>query len=580
MSGGWPKEVLKRLKDYKWMITLMILSTFGSAIAGTINPLLVGKIIDEAIANGDTTQLLILVAETVALLILIELLSASRRYIISTVVMLFTRRLRLNVLQSLLRTNSSFFYRQSKGEIIQRCIDDTKAFQTFSLETLPSFFYELILAVFSVIAVFSIYWPLGIFGILVYFLYLFPVRYYGNKQRVSSLNLTEHEAKIKQSLLWKLQSIRLIKTFGTQEREFGEFQNQQEKWAELVHQRYADENKFRNFPRILDALAPALVFGIGGWQVFKGSLSIGDLVAITRLLPAINAPIRSFSTTFLAFKGIGVKLERVMEYLNLPVEPGQKEGLKKIERVTGNIKFENVSLSSKTGTILNDVSFCIKPGEHIALVGPSGSGKSTILRLLTRMIEADSGKIYIDNIPLNEIHSSSLRKRIGTVDQSTFLFNDSVKSNLNYVNQVPDSEMLDISKAIEADPFVRNLSDGYDTVLGENGKNLSGGQRQRLGIVRALIGGYDILLLDEATAALDTETEFKVHTSIRSIMKGRTCIFVAHRLETVTDLDRILVIDNGRIVEEGTHESLVSKRGLYSELWKVKSNNFEKQYSH
>jgi ABC-type multidrug transport system fused ATPase/permease subunit len=564
------KDTLNRLLNHKWKLTIVIIITFASALAGTLNPLLVGRLIDEAIAGSNLNMLSILVLAIVILIITIELLNALRRYLVSKTVMMFINKLRIDVFKSLLGTNFSYFHKTKKGDLIQRSIDDTKSVQSFSVDTLPKFFYDLILATFSVIVVFSIYWPLGIVGIFVYFIYLIPVKHYGNRQREVSLKLTEHEADIKQKLLWKLQSISLIKMFGTEEREKKEYSILQQKWAYLTQRKYLEENKFRNFPRILDALSPGLVFGIGGIQVLRGNLSIGDLVAITRLLPAINAPISSFSSTFLAFKSIGVRLERVYDLLNLPMEPGKHKNLREVKQLKGNIQFNNVHYKVDQTNILGGVSFSIKQGEHVGIVGASGSGKSTVINLLTRMIEPTSGEILIDNVPINTIDVNSIRKQIGTLEQTTFIFNDTVSNNIKYLRPHSTSNVESIARIAGVDSFVTQLEHGYDTFLSENGKSLSGGQRQRIGIARVLFGNFNMMLFDEATSALDFTTEKKVFTGIRKVMKQKSCIFIAHRLETVENLDKILVMDNGKIVEVGTHQELIVAGGYYKKLWEAR----------
>ncbi|USK44109.1 ABC transporter ATP-binding protein [Cytobacillus oceanisediminis] len=566
-------RVYNRINVYKLKLVVILLLTFLSAIIGTLNPLLLGKIIDEAILKNNFSLLVILTVSIVLAQIAVEVTNAIRRYTISTIVINFTRKLKQDIFASLLNTSFDFFLKNPKGEIFQRVEDDTKSVQSFSLLTLPAFIYDMLLAIFSMVVIFTIYWPLGIIGVVIYTLYTIPVRYYGNKQRVASLNITEHESKIKQNLIWKLESNRLIKIFGTEKKEYEEELKLQKKWAKLTHSKYIEENKFRNFPRVLDALAPGLVYGIGGWQVINGNLGIGELFAITRLLPAINAPIRSFSSTFLAFKSIGVRLERVFEYIDLPIEVSKKPDLIKKDIIKGEIIFKDVCYEANGSLILKDISFKIKAGEHVALVGFSGSGKSTILQLLTRNIEPTKGEIYIDGLPLHKIDSSTLRETLSYIQQSGFLFNCSVMDNLCFLREKNIDEVKEITKAVYAHDFIKKLPQGYDTYLYENGKALSGGQKQRIEIARALIKDPDLLLLDEATSALDSELEKDVLHSIRDIMKTKTSIFVAHRLDHITSLDKIIVLKDGNIVEIGTHESLIAKKEHYYSLFNINKNS-------
>ncbi|MEC2074251.1 ABC transporter ATP-binding protein [Alkalihalophilus marmarensis] len=566
-------RVYNRVSIYKFKLLFALLLTIFSAIIATINPILIGKVIDDAILVNNFSLLIILAISIVVIQISVEVTKAIRRYIISTIVIKFTRKLKIDIFESLLKAPSYFFLNKSKGEIFQRVEDDTRSVQSFSLLTLPTFVYDLLLAVFSIAVIFAIYWPLGIVGVVIYTIYTIPVKHYGNRQRIASLNITENESKIKQSLLWKLDSNKLIKIFGTENREYKEELKLQEEWAELTHKKYIEENKFLNFPRILDALAPGLVYGIGGWQVINGSLGIGELFAITRLLPSVNAPIRSFSSTFLAFKSIGVRLERVFEFIDLPVETSRKSGLKKVTHIKGKIEFKNVGFQANGSDILKDISFTINAGEHVALVGFSGSGKSTILQLLTRNIEPTKGTIYIDGQPLHTLDSTTLRNKVSYAPQFGYMFNSSVKDNICFYQEKTLGEIKKITKSICAHDFIENLPHGYNTILQDNGKALSGGQKQRIEIARQLIKEPHLLLLDEATSAFDSELEKEVLLSIRDQMKEKTSIFVAHRLDHISSLDKILVLREGEIVETGTHNSLVSNKGHYYSLINTKRDS-------
>ncbi|PEY73230.1 ABC transporter ATP-binding protein [Bacillus thuringiensis] len=570
-TSKWARECWNRIQNDKILITLVIIFTIAGAAAGSATPLLVAKLIDEAIPLASTTSITGYALGIVVSLCLVELFTGLRRYTISNIVLRLTRKLRLDVLKRLFLVPADFFNATSKGEILQRCVDDTQAFQKFSLETLPTFLYQLFSAAFAIAAVCYIFWPLGILIIIIYLLYLIPVRHYGTRQRQTVSELNQHESYLKHLFLEKLRSIRLIKTFGAEEKEYQKYLEEQEKWADLTLQRYIIDNVFRNFPRVLDSLAPAIVYGIGGWKVFTGTMSIGELIAITRFLPAINAPIKSFSTTFLALKDIGVRLERVTEYLYLPIEPGMDDGLEKLNQINGTIEFLDVKLETERGKVLNGVTFKVRHGEKVALVGQSGSGKSTVLRMISRLVEPTSGEILIDGHSLRNLHSNSLRKRIGVVNQDTFLFNNTIMNNLMYLSPATRDTAKEMAAIVEVNPFIEGFINESDKKIGENGRSLSGGQRQRLAIARTLLKDFDILLLDEATSALDRNNEVIVHKAIEQVTAHKTCLYVAHRLETVVNADRIFVFDNGKVVEAGTHHELLALNGYYAALWEKKS---------
>ena len=564
-KGHWMWEIIRRLTSFRGAGLLLVVLTAGAGVLGALPPLLIGRIIDEALPDANVRQLALLAGGVLGALVAVEVLMALRQYVASGIVLQLNRNLRLDVYRSVLKTQVEFLKTTPRGDILQRCVDDAESLQSFSLDTLPTSLQELISAVVAVGVIARIYWPLGILGALVYSLYLLPVRYFGNLQRQVVADLRNQNALLHQVLQENLETVRLIKTFGAEEREYQRVQSLQHRWAELVLRRYVTENMFRNFPRVLDALAPALVFALGGWQVFAGRLTVGDLVTITGLLPAVNAPLRSFSATFLALKDVGARLERVVEYLALPVESGQRGSLKPVEQIQGHIEFHHVSYHSVRGTVLSDVSFTIQPGEHVAIVGRSGAGKSTILQLIVRLLEPSSGTITIDGQPLAELDAASLRGRIGIVPQEPVIFNTTIAENLRYVGRnESETEVAQVAHLTGADDFISALENGYETVVGEKGVTLSGGQRQRLAICRALLGKPDVLILDEVLSVGDAKFRKKSEKRILDMFdKGATVLFVSHVTEQVMAIcDRAIILDKGRLVANGPAEEICN---LYDE---------------
>ncbi|KAA6470416.1 ABC transporter ATP-binding protein [Bacillus cereus] len=383
--------------------------------------------------------------------------------------------------------------------------------------------------------------------------------------------MREHKTMVRQKTLENLELFKLIKILGYEEREKERVGSLHAKWSDLIRKYYITSNMFRNFPRVLDALAPALVFLVGGWKVFTNEMTIGDLVIVTGYLPAINAPIRSFSTTFLAIKDIDNRLERVTDIIDFPKNTNIKEEAK-YHAVKGEIKFHNVTVEKERGIILNNVSFSIKKGEHVALVGVSGSGKSSILKLITKLYEPTKGNIYLDGKLISDLPTSSIKQQIGFVSQDTFLFNDSLYKNLTYIKESNLDQMKTILKELDLEELYKR-DGGFEIIVGEKGLSLSGGQRQRVGIARALLSNPNVLLLDEATSALDPESEKKVTEIIQQKFRHKTTISVAHRLETVVQADKILVFKAGNLVESGRHDDLLEYDGEYKKLWDSREIN-------
>jgi ABC-type multidrug transport system fused ATPase/permease subunit len=573
----WYVSIFNRLFNYKVEIGIIFVFTILAAVLTSFVPSIVGNIVDIVLIDSDIRNLNLYTTYLFVILVIGNLFVAVRQYLSVSVTTKLTNELSKELFNKIIRTKYPFFTDTRQGDILQRIAKDVKALQNFELDIIPNFCYEVVLSVLAMISVLRIYWPLGIIGMMIYSVYLFPTRYMGEVLKRKSGELRNQSALLKQMVVEKMKSIDQIKIYGTEEEESVEIREEQNRWGKLLQSKYMIDQTYRMFPRVLDALIPALVFLIGGWQFFIGNLSIGNLVAITGFLPYVNAPIKSFASTFFSLKDVAVQMEKVVEYLELPMEKGITEDMEHVSTILGKIEFKDVSVINDRGVILDHVSFVINPGESVALVGPTGSGKSTILKLIIRLIEPTSGEIFIDGRPLNRLNASDIRKRTGNLLQDTFLFDDSIESNLRYLNKsISESEKEELIKKVGLREAISELPEGYNSSVGENGVILSGGQKQRLGIVRVLLKQMDILLMDEATSALDRQNEIAVHNIIREITKHKTCIFAAHRIETVVDADNIFAFKLGKIVESGTHDELLKQAGYYSKLWSENSQMEER----
>jgi ABC-type multidrug transport system fused ATPase/permease subunit len=408
--------------------------------------------------------------------------------------------------------------------------------------------------------------------VITYVVLFIPVHIFGKKRGDVRHRLIRHNAALRQSLLEKLESCKQTKIYGTEQKEYEQFSKEQKKWAELTFQENILTDAFKGFPRIPDSLAPALVFLFVGWQVAAGRSTIGELMTVIAFIPAINNPVRLFFMLYVSFADIQIRIRGIMEYMQLPEEPGRTRGLlHPLDLKNNPIHFRNVCVEGDHGLLLKNLSFSIEPGEHVSIVGHSGSGKSTLLKLLTRLQEPSAGTIVIGTTPLSEWDAAYLRKRMGYMTQEGYLFNTSLLRNLIYLQ--PDADQGDIDywmDALGASDMIRTLPEGYDSVLGDRGSVLSGGQRQLVGLARTMLKRPDCLLLDEATASLDQASEAIVYEALNRHAKSEalTRIIVTHRLQAAAHADRILVLHNGELVEQGTHEALLNhSSGVYSRLW-------------
>jgi subfamily B ATP-binding cassette protein MsbA len=314
--------------------------------------------------------------------------------------------------------------------------------------------------------------------------------------------------------------------------------------------------------------------GFGGYEVVNGEMTAGALVAFLTYAVNLANPVKRLARVYGNLQRAMAAVDRVFAVIDLPEPIRDKEDAKELPKIEGHVKVDHVTFGYKEGVnALEDVSLEVKPGQMIAFVGPSGAGKSTIANLIPRFYEINSGAISIDGQDIREVTVASLREQIGIVPQETMLFSTTVMENIRYGRlDATDEEVIEAAKAANADVFIRELPQGYDTPIGERGLNLSGGQRQRMSIARAILKNPRILILDEATSALDTESEKIVQSALDSLMVGRTSFVIAHRLSTIFNADQIYVIDGGRIKEHGTHEELLAKNGLYSHLYNIQFN--------
>jgi subfamily B ATP-binding cassette protein MsbA len=321
---------------------------------------------------------------------------------------------------------------------------------------------------------------------------------------------------------------------------------------------------------LLGALGRFIVLWYGGSEIIRGNFTIGSYIAFAAYLGKLYGPIQILASMGLTLQPAATALSRVSELFDLTTEDEDKKRTVKLLRINGKIEFKNVyfSYNHKKEDVLQDINFKIEPGEKVAFVGPSGSGKSTILKLILGLYPIERGKILIDNQDINKLLLSNLREKISIVSQNTFLFNDTVKNNILYSKpNAKEEEIIKTTKYADAYDFIMNLENGFETIVGEMGKKLSGGEKQRISIARAILKDSDIIIFDEATSHLDNESERRIQRMINENFANKTCIIVAHRLSTIINVDKIYILDNGRIVQRGSHTELITKEGRYKQIY-------------
>ncbi|MYK16663.1 ABC transporter ATP-binding protein [Candidatus Poribacteria bacterium] len=470
---------------------------------------------------------------------------------------------------------------ERSGDLMTRITDDVRVWQTLVAAMANIIRATVLVPLFlSVMLIKS--FKLTLFVLLVLPLLAYLIAAIGARIRTASTEIQQQSADIYSQLKETLFGIKIIKSFTAEQAETERFQS-------ITQSQYRSAMRRARFAALLppiiewlSAVGIATVFGLGCWQVIIGQLSIGWFIGYIAMVGLMFKPIKTIGSVNAALQQCLASAERIFYLLDFGPETQdrsatQSPATKKMENgiklpnVRGAVTFENVSFSymqpSTARSVIKNVTFEAKPGEVVALVGPSGSGKTTLLNLLLRFYEANSGRILIDGIPINEVNLAALRQNIALVPQDTFLFDGTILENIGYgCPGATDEAIIAAAKRANAHDFITRTPEGYATLTGEAGMKLSGGEQQRLSIARAILKDAPILVLDEATSSLDTQSEALIQESLANLMEGRTSFIIAHRLSTVVRSDKILVIKDGEILETGTHETLLTKGGLYRKL--------------
>ncbi|MFI3303626.1 MAG: ABC transporter ATP-binding protein [Rikenellaceae bacterium] len=509
--------------------------------------------------------------------VMMSLLSNTFRYLCSwTVENLRTRslqRLRNMMYDHVMNMSVSFFNESRKGEIMSKITGDVGVVQFCITNTLQVAFREPFLVIGYLCMMFAISWQLSIFAITFLPCVAFVIGGIVKRLRHPARKSMELGADMVSALDESLSGVKIIKSYNATEYIKEKYHELNETIASLTLSMARKQQLASPMSEVLGITAVGIIIVFGGTLVQAGELDAAQFLAFIAIFSQITRPVRSFIDQFAAINQGVAAGERV---LGLLAEKNPQEDLPDAVTMDGfkdSIEFRNVRFSyDGKREVLSNVNFTIKKGQTVALVGPSGGGKSTISELIPRFYDPTEGDILIDGVSIKRMTQDSLRSHIGTVAQDTILFNDTILGNLSFGKlDATEAEVVAAAKVANADTFIRETQNGYNTNIGDRGMKLSGGQRQRLSIARAVLKNPEILILDEATSALDTESEKLVQESLTKLLEGRTSVVVAHRLSTIYNADKILVVDRGVIVEEGSHAELMNKNGLYRKLVEMQS---------
>jgi len=592
LAPGTVRRIAAFARPYRAWIALFLVTVVIDAVLVVATPLLFKRIIDDGVTAGDSAVVIRLSLIVAVIAVADSLLTLVGRWWSSRIGEGLIYDLRTQVFAHVQRMPVAFFTRTQTGALISRLNSDVIGAQQAFTSTLSGVVSNLITLVLVVIAMLALSWPITVAALVLLPVFLVPAKWVGRRLQ----ELTRESMQLNASMStvmterFNVSGALLVKLFGRPEEEDAGFAAKADRVRDIGVRIAMSNRVFFTAMTLVASLATALVYGVGGVLAVEGVLTVGTLVALAGLLGRLYGPLTALSNVRVDVMTALVSFERVFEVLDLPPMVQDRPDAKALPRGPASVEFDSVDFryptasevslaslesvavleSAPSGQVLHGVSFRAEPGQMVALVGPSGAGKTTVTSLVSRLYDVTDGAIRVDGRDVRDVTMESLHDAIGVVTQDAHMFHDTIRANLLYAR--PDATEAELAAAIsdaQIGELVAALPDGLDTVVGDRGYRLSGGEKQRLAIARLLLKAPDVVVLDEATAHLDSESEAAVQRALERALEGRTSLVIAHRLSTVRGADLILVVDGGRVVQRGRHDELLAAGGLYAELYRT-----------
>jgi ATP-binding cassette subfamily B protein len=592
VKKGTTRRMLRFAVPYRKILSLFLPLVIIDAALGAVNPLILRAIIDRGILGHNRGLVidLALLAAGIALLDAVVSLLERRASAIVGEGLIFD--MRAKVFRHVQRMPLAFFTRTQTGALVSRLNNDVIGAQNAFTDLLSNMVGNIVTVAIVIGAMFFLSWQITVVALLLLPLFVIPARLVGRK--LGAMTKESYDLSAKMNMVmnerFNVAGAMLVKLFAQPEAEADHFETSAARVRDIGITQALYARLFFVALTLTAALATAFAYGFGGVEAVRGVLAVGTLVALTGYLTRLYGPLTQLSNLNLDIMTTLISFERIFEVLDLEPMIQEKPGAVVIPRGPATVEFDRVdftypaadevSLASLEAVatlefgpraqVLDQVSFRVAPGQMVALVGPSGAGKTTISALVSRLYDTTGGTVRINGVDVRDATLQSLRDVIGVVTQDPHLFHDTLRANLLYARpQASEAELLAALEQAQILPLVLSLSDGLDTLMGDRGYRLSGGEKQRVALARLFLKAPDLVVLDEATAHLDSESEAAVQRALNLALSGRTSLVIAHRLSTVRQADRLLVVDRGHIVEQGTHRELLEKSGLYADLYRT-----------
>ncbi|WP_163540018.1 ABC transporter ATP-binding protein [Gracilibacillus sp. YIM 98692] len=573
------KRYLQFVFPYKWKILLTIVIGIVKFGIPLIMPLIVKYVIDDIIGAEDLTssekltELYWLMGISGLLFIVLRPpIEYYRQYLAQWTGNKILYDIREQLFDHIQKLSLQFYSRTKTGEIISRVVHDVEQTKNFVMTGLMNIWLDMVTILIAIVIMLYMDVWLTIVAVSLFPLYGISVKIFYGKLRSLTRNRSQALAQVQGHLHERVQGIPVTRSFALEDYEEKQFDKQNKNFLERAIEHTSWNAKTFAVMNTITDLAPLLVIGFAGYFAITTDLTVGTIAAFVGYMDRVYSPLRRLISSSTVLVQSIASMDRVFDFMDEDYDIKDKKNAKKLDQVDGTVDFEHVTFryEEEEEKVLKDINLHVNHGETIALVGMSGGGKSTIISLIPRFYDVTSGRILVDGNDIRDVEARSLRDKIGMVLQDNILFSESIEMNIRMGNpDATDEEVVAAAKAANAHRFIMELSNGYDTLVGERGVKLSGGQKQRIAIARVFLKNPPLLILDEATSALDLESESLIQDALEKLASDRTTFIVAHRLSTITHADRIVLIENGEVVEEGTHQELMRQKGHYYNLYQV-----------